>query len=230
MIINIPFAGFYNSKYSSELDAVQERFVEYEVEKNPGLNPDIPNEALWHCADYGKAYDHIARAYVDQFNQHLIDEYELDLDLKFESMQSPREYNFETDRIFCGISEENVRKLREAVSDPALRQAIRERFTSRSGFIPSYPNHLNAWNPNPLLWDHNELGTLLVALLDDTEDWDWKIWEGMQDRNVFDVAFDQCVDWVRYDALKRDIISEFVTVPFSVANRDSDVIFIGETP
>ena len=230
MIINIPFAGFYNSKYSGELDAVQERFVEYEVEKNPGLNPDIPNEALWHCADYGKAYDHIARAYVDQFNQHLIDEYELDLDLKFESMQSPREYNFQTDRIFCEISEENVRKLREAVSDPALRQAIRERFTSRSGFISSYPNHLNAWNPNPLLWDHNELGTLLVALLDDAEDWDWKIWEGMQYRNVFDVAFDKCVDWVRYDDLKRDIISEFVTVPFSVANRDSDVIFIGETP
>jgi hypothetical protein len=229
MIINIPFAGFYESWYSGELDHVQERFVEYEVEKNPGLNPDIPNEALWHCADYGKAYDHIARAYVDQFNQHLIDEYELDLDLKFESLQSPREYNFQTDRIFCEISEENVRKLREAVSDPALRQAIRERFTSRSGFISSYPNHLEDWPPLEQ-WDHNELGTLLVALLDDDEGWDWKIWERMQDRNVFDVAFDKCVDWVRYDALKRDIISEFVTVPFSVANRDSDVIFIGETP
>jgi hypothetical protein len=204
MIINIPFAGFYNSKYSSELDAVQERFVEYEVEKNPGLDPDIPNNALWHCADYGKAYDYIAKAYADTFNDHLRTEYELDLDLKFESMQSPREYNFETDRIFCGISEENVRKLRSAVSDPALRQAIRERFTSRSGFIPSYPNHLNAWNPNPLLWDHNELGTLLVALLDDTEDWDWKIWEGMQDRNVFDVAFDQCVNWEVYDGFVKE--------------------------
>ena len=230
MIINIPFAGFYNSWYSAELDAVQERFVEYEVEKNPGLNPDIPNEALWHCADYGKAYDHIARAYVDQFNQHLIDEYELDLDLKFESLQSPREYNFQTDRIFCEISEENVRKLREAVSDPALRHAIKERFTSRSGFISSYDNDLDDWSTDLLTWDHNELGTLLVALLDDDEGWDWKIWERMQDRNVFDVAFDKCVDWVRYDALKRDIISEFVTVPFSVANRDSDVIFIGETP
>ena len=203
-IINIPFAGFYNSEYSGELDAVQERFVEYEVEKNPGLNPDIPNEALWHCADYGKAYDHIARAYVDQFNQHLIDEYELDLDLKFESMQSPKFYNFETDRIFCEISEENVRKLREAVSDPALRHAIKERFTSRSGFISSYPNHLNAWNQNPLLWDHNELGTLLVALLDDDEGWDWKIWERMQDRNVFDTAFDNCVNWEVYDGFVKE--------------------------
>ena len=203
LIINIPFAGFYESWYSGELDHVQERFVEYEVEKNPGLDPDIPNEALWHCADYGKAYDHIARAYVDQFNQYLIDEYELDLGLKFESMQSPKFYNFETDRIFCEISEENVRKLREAVSDPALRQAIKERFTSRSGFISSYPNHLEDWPPLEQ-WDHNELGTLLVALLDDDEGWDWKIWEGMQNRNVFDVAFDQCVNWEVYDGFVKE--------------------------
>lgn len=203
MIINIPFAGFYNSKYSSELDAVQERFVEYEVEKNPGLDPDIPNNALWHCADYGKAYDYIARQYVDQFNQYLIDEYELDLDLKFESMTSPREYNFQTDRIFCEISEENVRKLRSAVSDPALRQAIKQRFTSCDGFISSYPNNLEDWPPLEQ-WDHNELGTLLVALLSDAEDWDWKIWEVMQDRNVFDVAFDSCVNWEVYDSFVKE--------------------------
>lgn len=205
MIINIPFAGFYNSMFSDELDHVQERFVEYEVEKNPGLNPDIPNEALWHCADYGKAYDHIARAYVDQFNQYLIDEYELDLGLKFESMTSPREYNFQTDRIFCEISEENVRKLRSVVSDPALRQAIKARFTSRSGFISSYPNHLEDWPPLEQ-WDHNELGTLLVALLDDAEDWDWVLYETLQDRNVFDVAFDQCVNWEVYDGFVKEEI------------------------
>ena len=204
MIINIPFAGFYESLYSGELDAVQERFVEYEVEKDPGLNPDIPNNSLWHCADYGKAFNHIARQYVDHFNQHLIDEYELDLDLKFESMTSPREYNFETDRIFCEISEENVRKLRSAVSDPALRLAIKGRFTSRSGFISSYDNDLDDWNPDPLTWDHNELGTLLVALLSDDEGWDWDIFESMQDRNVFDIAFDNCVNWEVYDGFVKE--------------------------
>ena len=203
MIINIPFAGFYGSKYSGELDHVQERFVEYEVEKNPGLNPDIPNESLWKAADYGKAFDYIARKYVAHFNDYIETEYELDLDLKFESMTSPREYNFQTDRIFCEISEENVRKLRSAVSDPALRHAIKERFTSRSGFISSYPNRLEDWPPLEQ-GDHNELGTLLVALLDDDEDWDWKIWEGMQDRNVFDVAFDQCVNWEVYDGFVKE--------------------------
>lgn len=202
-IINIPFAGFYNSMFSGELDAVQERFVEYEVEKNPGLDPDIPNNALWHCADYGKAYDHIARAYVANFNQHLIDEYELDLDLKFESMTSPREYNFETDRIFCHISQGKAQLLFDSVPLYAIKQKIYTRFTSYDGFISSYPNRLEDWPPLEQ-WDHNELGTLLVALLDDAEDWDWKIWEGMQDRNVFDVAFDQCVNWEVYDGFVKE--------------------------
>ena len=89
------------------------------------------------------------------------------------------------------------------VSDPALRQAIKERFTSRSGFISSYPNHLEDWPPLEQ-WDHNELGTLLVALLDDAEDWDWKILERMQDRNVFDVAFDSCVNWEVYDGFVKE--------------------------
>ena len=204
MLTTIPFSGFYNSRYSGELDAVQERYVEYEVEKNPGLNPDIPNESLWKAADYGKAFDYIARKYVAHFNDYIETEYELDLDLKFESMQSPREYNFETDRIFCEISEENVRKLREAVSDPALRLAIKERFTSRSGFISSYDNDLDDWNPDVTTWDHNELGTLLVALLDDAEDWDWDIFETMQDRNVFDTAFDNCVNWEVYDGFVKE--------------------------
>jgi len=199
MIINIPFAGFYGSKYSGELDHVQERFVEYEVEKNPGLNPDIPNEALWKAADYGKAFDHIARTYVDHFNQYILDEYELDLDLKFESMTSPREYNFQTDRIFCEISEENVRKLRSVVSDPALRQAIKDRFTSCDGFISSYDNDLDDWSTDLLTWDHNKLGTLLVALLGEGGDWEEDIYEAMHE--VFSNAFDNCVDWAKFDEL-----------------------------
>jgi len=199
MIINIPFAGFYNSKYSGELDAVQERFVEYEVENNPNLDPRELHDALYKAADYGKAFDYIARQYVAHFNDYIETEYELDLDLKFESMQSPREYNFETDRIFCEISEENVRKLREAVSDPALRQAIRERFTSRSGFISGYPNNLDDWNPDPTTWDHNELGTLLVALLGEGGDWEEDIYEAMHE--VFSNAFDNCVDWAKFDEL-----------------------------
>jgi hypothetical protein len=209
MIINIPFEGFYESKHSGELDSVEERFINYEIEeRRENLEPEELGDALYRAANYGIAFDHIARAYVEYFNDYIKEEYEIDLELKFESMTSPREYNFETDRVFCHISQENAKKLCEAVSEPALRQAIHDRFTSRSGFISSYPNRLENWPTNIEEWDHNQLGTLLVALLSDAEDYDWKIWEDMQDHNVYDTAFDKCVDWVRYDDLKRDIISE----------------------
>ena len=90
------------------------------------------------------------------------------------------------------------------MSDPALRHAIKERFTSRSGFISSYPNNLEAWNSDPLTWDHNELGTLLVALLSEDENWERDIFETMQDRNVFDTAFDNCVNWEVYDGFVKE--------------------------
>lgn len=206
MIINIPFEGFYESKHSGELDSIEERYVEWEVERGSELDAAELHDLIYRTANYGLAFDHIARAYVEYFNDYIKEEYEIDLELKFESMTSPREYNFETDRVFCEISLENAKKLCEAVSEPALRQAIKERFTSRSGFISRYPNRLEDWPKNLEEWDHNQLGTLLVALLSNTEDYDWKIFEDMQDHNVFDTAFDQCVDWEMYDGLKRDII------------------------
>lgn len=208
LIINIPFEGFYESKHSGELDSVEERYVEWEVERDPTLDTQELHDALYRAANYSIAFDHIARAYVTYFNDYIKEEYEIDLELKFESMTSPREYNFETDRIFCHIPEEKAQLLFDSTSTPALRMAIQDRFTSRSGFISSYPNRLEDWPIDLAEWDHNELGTLLVALLADAEDYDWKIWETMQERNVYDQAFDNCVDWVRYDDLKRDIISE----------------------
>jgi hypothetical protein len=39
---------------------------------------------------------------------------------------------------------------------------------------------------------------------EDDEDWDWKVWEGMRDRNVFDTAFDQCVNWEVYDGFVKE--------------------------
>lgn len=197
MLTTIPFQGFYHSIYDSELDQVQEYSLESLAEEYK-TTPQIIADALYKAADYRKAYLYIAEQYVDHFNDYLKAEYELDLNLTFESLQSPREYNFETDRIFCEITSEALHKLREAVSDPALRQAIRDRFTSRSGFISSYDNDLDDWNPDISTWDHNEIGTLFVALLADAEDFEFEICGDMADNGVFDTAFDNAVDWKKF--------------------------------
>lgn len=198
LIINIPFAGFYESLFSAGIDQAEEFIVGYEVEEK-GRNPSKCADAFYKTSNYPKAHLYVAQKYVYYFNKYVAEEFGLDLELTFESLQSPREYNFETDRIFCFIRPEKSQELRAKVSDADLDAAIKTRFTSRSGFISSYSNRLSDWDPNIGSWDHNELGTLLVALLGEGGDWERDICEEMQDKNVFDTAFDNCVDWEAYE-------------------------------
>jgi hypothetical protein len=62
MIINIPFEGFYESKHSSELDSIEERYVEWEVERDPTLDTQELGDLIYRTANYSLAFDHIARA------------------------------------------------------------------------------------------------------------------------------------------------------------------------
>lgn len=198
MLTTLPFQGFYESWFSQAIDHEEELNIEYLAEEYK-TTTQIIADALWKATDYSKAYLYVAEQYAVAFNEYIKEEFDLDLDLKFESLQSPREYNFETDRIFCEITEENVRKLRSAVPDDELRLAIKTRFTSRSGFISSYPNDLDDWNTDLTTWDHNEVGTLFVALLGEGGDFERDIYESMSDRNVFDTAFDRAVDWKKFE-------------------------------
>jgi hypothetical protein len=50
------------------------------------------------------------------------------------------------------------------VRGECLNKVIRERFTSRSGFISHYPNHISDW-PRIEEWDHNHVGTVMAAYL-----------------------------------------------------------------
>ena len=198
LIINIPFQGFYESLFSAGIDYAEESTIGYEVEEK-GRNPSKCADAFYKTSNYRKAHLYVSGKYVEYFNKHIKDEFEIDLELTFESLQSPKDYNYETDRIFCFISPENAHKLRAKVSDADLDAAIKQRFTSRSGFISSYSNDLAQWEPNIENWDYNELGTLLVALLASDENYERDIFEEMQDKNVFDTAFDNCVDWDAYE-------------------------------
>jgi hypothetical protein len=80
-------------------------------------------------------------------------------------MDSPRFYNFETDRIYAKNTKKQVRALRKHVADNNLQKVIEDRFTSRSGFISYYDNDLKAWSKDAGAWDHNQVETLLLAVM-----------------------------------------------------------------
>lgn len=199
MIINIPFPGFYESWLSSDLDNVEEREAEYLAEEH-GLEASVAAELIFDHMKYGTAHEHLAKQWVEYFNYHVTEVFDLQLGLAFESMTSPREYNFSTDRIFCTISDEAAQELFEAVPRQVLRATIKDRFTSRDGFCSFYSNNLDTWLEKPLTeWDHNELGTLLEALIHNDREFITDVCMGMTESEVYDTALQEAMDWPAFD-------------------------------
>ena len=97
---------------------------------------------------------------------------------RFESLESPREYNFSTDRIFVDIPADEVRRMLAAVDPETLAQVAKDRHTTRSGFISFYSPWVGDWGPVDD-WDCNQIGTLVIAFVDDDER-DWQICEDME--------------------------------------------------
>lgn len=203
----IPFSGFYESCHSSELDEVGQREAEYMAERDEEtLDASEIADAMYWSADYGVMHRYIAKEYAEYF-AHVLGE-ELPLVVRFESMTSPREYNFATDRIFCHISIASVYALAFATSEETLREVIRERFTSRSGFSSFYSNDYEDWAEKPLEdWDHNEVETLLIAAMRDLgmqDDLESDVFERMSGNGVYDSAFDHGMNWQALEARLND--------------------------
>lgn len=151
MNTTIPFDGFYCSVHSDVIDDAEEQmFADDNGTPNTGLSM-----ALWRDCNYQGVHSLFVRDYCKNFGRWLkIDS------LKFEALDSPREYNFTTDRIFATISEADVIKLFNSVPYETLKAKARERHTSRDGFISFYDPDILTWGPLDT-WDHNQVGTLM---------------------------------------------------------------------
>ncbi|OPF90229.1 hypothetical protein I8G32_02598 [Rhodopseudomonas palustris] len=210
--VNLPFPGFYDSLYSSEIDDIEQREAEYFAEHRQdedGVPPELRidqdkvAEILLDVTDYSAAYLTLAKTYSAAFDHVVSAELDLKLSLVWEEMTSPRAYNFETDRIFCSmplsVAEELLRRS-EAAGHEILAEVIRKRFTSRSGFSSFYSNDINDWLEKPLeIWDHNEVGTLLAAMMDDPNDRDLTIYYATVEGGGAYDAWSNAVDWKAFD-------------------------------
>lgn len=199
---NIPFAGFYCSGYEEALDAAlgshAEHFEsEYDLDKEQASEY---SEILHRHTNWREVHLAVSKLYTDTFNALFLDWSGVNLELSFKALESPRFYNFETDRIFVMVDEAAILALYDKVDEATLRRIIEERFTSRSGFISFYPNDLDEWPGNVLEWDVNQVCTLLMCFL--PEDWeqqvfddtfysgeDFEAWEGAVDWNKVELAW-----------------------------------------
>lgn len=132
----------------------------------------------------------------------------------FDEMVSPREYNFGTDRVFAHIPVTAIRRmfrLSRAEKHATLAEIIARRFTSRDGFSSFYPSDLASWLSRPVTdWDHNELGTLLDAVLTiaDFDPYSDEISDRLCEETLGDEgayeAWSDAVDWPAYETARTE--------------------------
>lgn len=208
---NIPFAGFYCTGYEEALDTALAAAIESRVEEDKLTDEQAGEygEILFRFTNWRQVHLAVAKLYADTFNALFLDWSGVNLELSFKALESPRFYNFETDRIFADGSEAAFIALRAAVDEATLRLMIRERFTSRSGFISFYPNELDEWKADVTLWDANELATLIACYLPDG--WDQQVFEDTFGGSEALSAWDAAVDWPKVEELWAEYLQEETT-------------------
>ncbi|WP_426688437.1 hypothetical protein [Rhodanobacter ginsengiterrae] len=154
----IPFAGFYGSQHDAELDyAMEAMFSNDQGDPNRGLTDRVSSTCHWSA---------VRRVYAKEYAESFCEEVGI-RHARFESMDSPKFYNFETDRVFMELPLEEVQRLMRETSTASLDQVAAERHTCRSGFISFYSPDWRTWG-DAMCWDHNQLQTLLEAYVRDT--------------------------------------------------------------
>lgn len=186
VLTTIPFAGFYESVHDRQLDDT----VDQMLSDSSGCHPASERlvERFWDECNFTGVHEKYAKAYAEALAD------EIGVAFTFESLNSPREYNFTTDRIFVEIERAEVLRLREAVSERVFRDLARERFTSCDGFSSFYSPYADDWGPVEE-WDHNQIGTLIEACVlehyeDRTDGFDrWaelELMDSFRDNGYFD--------------------------------------------
>jgi len=160
----IPFDGFYNSLISADIDYQIGQQIEWDSDIYD-LNED-EQQVLWDnylSVNRSSFYNEIAEHYTDLYIYALNERLKgFKLKAKFNLLTSPREYNFETDRIFIDIERDHaIDFIKYIIKNykKELEKKIKERFTSRSGFWSHYKNGLDLWTKDYSEWDHNQIGT-----------------------------------------------------------------------
>jgi hypothetical protein len=155
----IPFSGFYCSAHSEMLD----REMDDALTDSSGCHPisDRLTDLFHRHAGYTDA---MLAAYAREYLAAWSDA--SGIAVEFESVTSPREYNFTTDRIFAYLESATVRALFSKLDAARMDQVCLSRHKSRDGFISFYSYDWRTWG-EPETWEPEQLHSLILASLPD---------------------------------------------------------------
>lgn len=197
----IPFSGFYYTIHGDVITTEEDRIFCYD---NGEAMPALLNEKFFDSCDYKSVYNEYAKEYVSQLAEIL------DIKIEYEEMISPREYNFQTDRIFGKISRNDLAKMLWKIKGKQLNDRVKAKFTSRSGFISFYSNNIKDWG-RIYTWDHNQIGVVLEIYCEEiNEDYSDKIAENISSNDhISDWLFSHAGDWGQWAIRVADFFRTF---------------------
>lgn len=158
----IPFTGFYESIHSEAIDYALEDTFRY----NDRSDSAVPYESTHF--DLTSVFGKYAQEFVEAFFGYVKAETGQDFNAEFSGMESPKYYNFETDRLFVKVPLTVMVGIFDEVKDSGeFRGMIEARHSSYSGFHSFYSNDVTEWLAKPIQdYGHNEYMTVLLAWLD----------------------------------------------------------------
>lgn len=115
---SLNFGGFYHSEHSENIDSKEEMY---------GYD--------WEEVDYKNTYINYCNSYLNRLSE------ELEIDLTFIELNSPREYNFTTDKIVCSILNKDFKALLNTYDTKELFNYIEEHSKNRDGFSSFYSGY-----------------------------------------------------------------------------------------
>ncbi len=140
------FPGFYET-------ILDERYIEEgEREMLQNQYPDFEHLSDWEI-DSDNYRNTVTKEFAEMYINELNDKLQLNIKLTSESINSPREYNFTTDKIICNIEvgdyDSFIAKITNLMSDPKYRvklaKIIKERHSDAPGFWSFMSNDIEDW-------------------------------------------------------------------------------------
>jgi hypothetical protein len=166
------FSGFYGTIWEGdreeelEIDGINEKREEL------GLSP-----VEWDAVEFD--YEGYMKDVCERLTRYIGEELKrkgLIAGYRFQSIRSPREYNFTNDAVDVEYTlvKENVRAIGRYLMHhrKAFEEYVKETYTSRSGFVSSYSNDAGVWlkDIQDTVTHRHKLGSVLNFILLNEDD------------------------------------------------------------
>jgi hypothetical protein len=179
--VQLPFAGFYDTSHSQLFDDYIENEIEYLRDEHGLTNAqaDALQSAFYdsdfkamhrqYAKDYAAAFFdllHTAGTYINERSPKTFLPELCTIKYDFESLESPKYYNYNTDRIYVKIDQTILQAMLSLVLThykEGFFSLIADQYTSYDGFHSFHPNTFEEWPSNIAEWGEARLGTVLQA-------------------------------------------------------------------